>query len=103
MSDKYASWGLPRSDGSYATHGLPKTTVKHWRSQIHFLHPLPDDPGVYLAEVPAWDEDEPVRVHLVDLPPDLAEAVRPGYRCHARARLAVTEANELDLRDWEIG
>ena len=73
-----------------------------WRTQVHFLQADEEHADIYYAEIPAWDLREVIRVRIRDLPAGLADRVTQGFRCHARANLGASEAEDLYLFDWDV-
>ncbi len=78
-----------------------RPTRRPWRVQVHFLLKDEDINDGFFVEIPGWEPNEVIRIHLSDLPDDIQPLVREDYRCHAQANLAAEYPEDLYLCDWE--
>jgi hypothetical protein len=53
------------------------------------------------VELPAWGQDDIIKLRLADLPQHVAQVLRLDLHCHAEVNLGAEDATELYFRNWE--
>ena len=80
--------------------GLFDQTRKPWRSLVR-VEDVEWESGYFHVVVPGWGADQKIPIALEELPENLRERIKPGYRLHAKVNRGALKPAELFFYEWE--
>lgn len=80
-------------------NGSVSPARRSWRTQV-VVEALDRMDRTVSVSLPAWQVDDPVRVRIDDVPVNLRDKMKVGYREFARANIGATQP-ELLYIDWQ--
>lgn len=74
---------------------------RSWRTQVVVEHVDSSDRTISVS-FPAWQVDDTIRIRIDDVPSELRDEMKIGYRMFVRANIGITQS-ELLYIDWHTG
>lgn len=72
---------------------------KPWRTQV-VVEQVDNTDRTFCVSLPAWEIDQVVRLRLEDVPEDLRDDIKIGYRSYAMANIGTDRMDRLYIREW---